>query len=76
VTNQQSISEQPESDTNIIRLTNVEVADLGISRGIPLNLFLKTTHRYKNNDDTRFDETRHDEVRLYAKESSGQCTNV
>jgi len=78
VTNQIGISEESlaqETDTNMIRLTHVKVSQLNISQGIPLNLFLKT-HRYKNNGDSLFEEAKHDEIRLYAKEASGQCVNV
>jgi hypothetical protein len=58
--------------SNTIRLRSVEVSTLSISDGIPLNLFVKQTQRYKNYDDTGCHEAKHDEVKLTVKSESGQ----
>ncbi|KAH7094941.1 hypothetical protein FB567DRAFT_16203 [Paraphoma chrysanthemicola] len=78
LTTQFTISEEQvarDKAAGIIRLChspNVEVSTLRIPNGISLNLFSKSKQRYTNNDDTRFDDSKHDEICLYVKQETGQ----
>jgi hypothetical protein len=61
-----------DKKSDLIRLTNTDVSSLPISKGIPLNISFKPKRTYKNNDDTRFDEHRYDEIRLIVKNEAGE----
>jgi hypothetical protein len=61
-----------DKKSNIIRLTSTDVSTLPISKGISLNFSLKPSQRYKNNDETRSDEQKYDEIRLIVKNEAGQ----
>ena len=60
-----------DQPTKMIRLVNVEVSSMGIASGIPLTF--RVSQRYRNNEETRFESVRYDEIRFTVETREGEA---